>query len=136
MPNVRPVAEYRGIAIWEVCRWEEGLGYKTDGRPYLAARTVDGDLELLGFESERAAKKIIDAIRDQPQACGRLKGVGLAEREYLGWAEAWEAVFHEPWTGEVPKWYWNDRAGHFFSAEDRLADFARRSGWPPRLGGW
>jgi hypothetical protein len=133
-----PVAEYRGIAILEKAGdkravWR-GHEYATDGLTYVFWWDDDGMMSVLGLPDERAVKELIDAVRDNPEALDAANSIPLADRKYLSWREAMEVLRKEPYTGETPTWYWDDLAGHFFRAEDRLDEAGRSCRWPKRSG--
>jgi hypothetical protein len=131
-----PVAEYRGIAILEKAGdkrtvWH-GHEYFTDGLTYVFWRAEDGVIGQFGLPNERVVKDLIDEVRDNPTLLDAENDLPLAGREYLDWRDAWEVVTKQPWKGETPKWYWGEKAGHFFRAEDRLKDVERWCHWPER----
>ncbi len=95
-----PVAEYRGVAIWEKAGnrravWH-GCEYFTDGLSYVFWWDGDGMVAHLGLPDERAARELIDAIRDNPSRLNAENELPLADQEYLDWTEAWQGVTKKP----------------------------------------
>lgn len=124
-----PVAEYKGIAIVEVrgdkrASWY-GHEYRTDGKTYLLSWEDDKTVEYLGLESERIAKEVIDEIRANPNGEN-------CNRDWLSWREAYEVFTKESCNVEPPVWYWDEKAGHFVSADDKRKEYEAWSNWGKR----